>query len=123
MRKVANFDIFSSTCPYFTSKYDVNNYYACTHPEQTGFYEDKSGVERGCCYCQSCPLGIAPDESDLDNPDVDWGDITRDDLVDKSGEFIEDSGDYIMINTGEGATRDEVIAWEKYEKYINRYNR
>ena len=123
MRKVANFDIFSSTCPYFTSIYDVNNFYGCTHPEQTDFSEDKKGVKRGCCYCECCPLGITPDESDINNPEVDWDGITRDDLVDENGDFIEDSGDYIMINVGDGATEEEKVAWEKYEKYINRYNR
>ena len=123
MRKVVDFDIFSSVCPYFTSQYDVNNYYGCTHPEQTEICEDKNGIERGCCYCQSCPLGVAPDENDINNPEVDLDGLIYDDFVDENGDFIEDSGDYIIIGVGDGATEDKQIALRNYENYIYRYNK
>lgn len=122
-RKVANFDSFSQVCPYFTAQYDVNNYYCCMHPDQSEKSIDKTGVERGCCFCNSCPLGIVPDENDFENPNVDWGDISRDDLTGPDGEFDVDCCDYIMVNVGHDATEEEKLAWSKYENYINRYNK
>ncbi len=122
MRKVVSFEAFAFNCPYFTSEYDVNNGYGCTHPKQEETDPDKSDIERGKCYCWSCPLGIEPDEEDFINPDVDWDGITREDCTSSiSGEFSVD-GDYIMVNTGPDATEDEKEALGNYEDWINRYN-
>ena len=121
-RKVASFDEFAYVCPYFTSEFCVNNWYGCMHPEQEETDLDDNGVERGKCYCHSCPLGIEPDEEDFENPDVDWDGITREDCTSSiSGEF-EVEGEYIMVNVGPDATEDEKTAWSNYERWINRYN-
>ncbi|QNB45435.1 hypothetical protein BR63_03340 [Thermanaerosceptrum fracticalcis] len=120
--KVASFDDFAYACHYFTSKYSVNNGYCCTHPMQEEVENDENGIQRGMCFCWSCPLGIEPDEEDFCNPDVDWNGITREDCTSSiSGEFSVD-GDYIMVNTGKDASEDEKIAWRNYERRINRYN-
>jgi hypothetical protein len=122
-RKVATFDEFSYACPYFTTAYDINNEYGCNHPDQKETDPDEKGIERGKCYCWSCPLGIEPDEEDFNDPDVDWDGITREDCTSSiTGEFSADS-DYIMVNVGTDATKDEKRAMDEYERFINRYNR
>ena len=121
-RKVARFDEFAHVCSYFTTEYEVNNGYGCLHPKQEETDPDEKGIERGKCYCWSCPLGIEPDEEDFENPEVDWDGITREDCTSSiSGKFSVE-GEYIMVNTGPGASKDEKTAWRDYERFINRYN-
>lgn len=121
-RKVATFDEFSHVCTYFTTAYDINNGYCCNHPDQKETDPDEKGIERGKCYCWSCPLGIEPDEEDFNDPDVDWDGITREDCTSSiTGEFSADS-DYIMVKVGTDATKDEKRAIDEYERFINRYN-
>lgn len=120
-RKVVSFDEFAHVCPYFTSACAVNNGYGCTHPKQEETDFDRElGREHGKCYDYSCPLGITPDAEDLDNPDVDWDGITKDDVSEEDGNFLE--GDYLMVSTEPDASEDEKKALEAYERYMNRYN-
>lgn len=121
MRKVANFDEFSGACRFYTSKFRVNNYYGCTHPEQEETDPDEDGVIRGKCYCFSCPLGCEADIEDFDNPDIDWGDTKKDDVVDDGGHMVE--GEYIIIDVSDSATTDEKQSWLDYEARLNRYNK
>lgn len=110
----AVFDIFYIPCPYFTSQYSVNNWYGCAHPEQEETDPDEDGVERGKCYCWSCPLGIEADKESLVESDVDWSGCTPD------PDCME--GEYLLVNVGDDASHDERNAWRRYQRYVNRYN-
>lgn len=113
-RKVALFDDFAFACPFFTNDFDVNNGYGCTHPEQDETDEDKEGIERGKCYCWSCPLGVEADEEDLDNSKVDWDGLCSEREVSES--------EYIMVRLGQNASADEKSALRSYERRTQRYN-
>lgn len=120
-RKAVIFDDFAHVCPYSTAQYDVNNGYGCKHPDQEETDPDKDGIERGKCYCWSCPLGYELDMDDLNNPNVDMDGATMGDFVDANGNFIEPS-DYLTINVDTDATEDEKRTLLAYERYMNRYN-
>lgn len=112
--KVAAFDSFAYACKHFTTEPWVNNGYGCNHPDQEEVHEDNEGKEGGCCYCFSCPLGIEADEAVLKDPHVDWCGLCDDGEVSES--------EYLLVNVGPDATEDEKDAWDRYERYINRYN-
>lgn len=74
-KKIYRIDKLTKICGYF---YDAreekgvgcNNGYNCNHPEQEEVYKE-NGVEFGCCFAWSCPIGYEPDEEDFKNPDID----------------------------------------------------
>lgn len=122
MRKMVQFDSFVSSCKFFTSEFSVNNGYGCTHPKQEETDKDEEGIERGKCYCHSCPFGLEADKEDVDNPDIDWGDIDpREECFSDTGYFVE--GEYLGICVGEAADDEEKKAMASYDAYLNRYNR
>ena len=110
----ASFDSFSHVCPFFTSKTDVNNGYGCLHTSQEEYEVGDDGIKRGKCYCWSCPLGVSADDDSIEDPNVDW-----------DGNEVEPGdveGEYLLIRTDNSATNDEQLAWNAYQRYINRYN-
>lgn len=108
--KVASFEEFAYACQYSTSEYDVNNGYGCSHPDQEETNPDKNDIERGMCFCWSCPLGIEAEAEDADDEEVDLCGIIKEELAEAEGK-----SEYILVNVG-----DE--AWDNYERWINRYN-
>ena len=120
-RKVAVFDDFSCSCPYFTASTSVNNGYGCNHPEQEEKDAGSHGKQQGKCYCWSCPLGVEPDADDWNNHDVEFDDFQFDDFMGINGEWLMD-GEFISVNIEPDASEDEKQALYNYERSINRYN-
>lgn len=111
-RIVTLFDAFAGVCQFFAGDAEANNGYGCNHPDQEET-QCRDGVEQGCCYCYSCPLGIEADAEDLDNPDVDWDGLCEEHEVSE--------GEYLMVNTGEDASPEEKETLANYIGYLNRY--
>lgn len=116
MRKAVLFENFSLNCPYFNRQ--KADGYGCEHPsqEETDVFD---GKEEGRCFCFSCPLGIEAEQEDIDNPEysknIDWDGLCDD------GEVTE--GEYLLVECGEDATKDEQRALHAYERYIYRYDK
>lgn len=72
MKKIIQFDEFTSQCPYFyDSGYSVNNGYNCAHPKCEESEKVDSTYIKNCeigrCHTFTCPLVIEADEEDFED--------------------------------------------------------
>lgn len=100
---------------FFNSETEVNNGFGCDHSDNEIYEEDEGGAKVGCCFCHACPLGTEADQEDLEQKDVNWDGLCED------GDVSE--GEYLLIETGEEATKDQEKALFKYDRNIHRYDK
>lgn len=113
-RKIVSFDEFAYCCPFFTSETEVNNGYGCKHPAQEQREENQAV---GSCYCWSCPLGIEAEAEDCGKKEIDYDGITDQDIKDGEG-----NSQYLLINCGKDAAKEEKAALYSYERFAHWYD-